>query len=98
MEKCLFSGAHDDAINLHGTHLRVTETFPERREIKVRFIHHQTVGFPAFLAVGAKSTTNLRVTGNTIHADAKLDDDSAIRTRDCAGVVIENNTHVQKTE
>jgi len=44
-----FSGAHDDAINIHGTHLRVVETQPDRSEVKVRFIHDQTYGFPAFL-------------------------------------------------
>ena len=44
-----FSGAHDDAINIHGTHLRVVESHPERREVKLRFIHDQTFGFPAFL-------------------------------------------------
>jgi hypothetical protein len=46
---CVFSGAHDDAINIHGTHLRITETDPDRRGIKVRFMHPQTFGFPAFL-------------------------------------------------
>jgi len=45
----LFSGAHDDAINIHGTHLRVIKTAPERREVKVRFMHDQTYGFNAFL-------------------------------------------------
>lgn len=49
VKNCVFSGAHDDAINIHGTHLRVVETQPDRREIKVRFIHDQTYGFPAFL-------------------------------------------------
>ncbi len=46
---CAFSGAHDDAINIHGTHLRVVKTHSERREIKVSFIHDQSYGFPAFL-------------------------------------------------
>jgi hypothetical protein len=49
VENCIFSGAHDDAINIHGTHLRIVETAPDRREVKVRFIHDQTFGFPAFL-------------------------------------------------
>jgi hypothetical protein len=49
VKDCVFSGAHDDAINIHGTHLRVIETHPGRREIKVRFMHPQTFGFPAFL-------------------------------------------------
>ena len=46
---CVFSGAHDDAINIHGTHLRVVESHADRREIKVGFIHDQSYGFPAFL-------------------------------------------------
>jgi hypothetical protein len=49
IQNCLFSGAHDDAINIHGTHLRVVESKPESREIQLRFIHNQTFGFPAFL-------------------------------------------------
>lgn len=49
-QNCLFSGAHDDAINVHGTYLRVIETQPDRHEVKIRFIHHQTFGFPAFFA------------------------------------------------
>lgn len=44
---CIFSGAHDDAINIHGTHLRIIEQVSER-QIKVRFMHAQTFGFLAF--------------------------------------------------
>ena len=47
VKDCLFSGAHDDAINIHGTHLRVVERLSDRR-IKVRFMHAQTFGFMAF--------------------------------------------------
>lgn len=47
VKDCVFSGAHDDAINIHGTHLRVVERLPGR-QIKVRFIHRQTFGFMAF--------------------------------------------------
>jgi hypothetical protein len=47
VRNCVFSGAHDDAINIHGTHLRVVERLPER-QIKVRFMHSQTFGFLAF--------------------------------------------------
>ncbi len=48
IKNCVFSGAHDDAINIHGTYLRVVETKPEENRITVRFIHKQTFGFPAF--------------------------------------------------
>jgi len=44
---CVFSGAHDDAINIHGTHLRVIECLSDR-QIKLRFMHAQTFGFMAF--------------------------------------------------
>jgi len=46
---CVVDGTHDDAMNIHGTHLRVVETIPERHEIKLRFMHDQTFGFKAFL-------------------------------------------------
>ena len=49
-------------------------------------------------AVRAKSTTGLRVTGNTIRADKSLDAAQSIQTSDCADVVIENNTHLTPAE
>jgi len=39
--------AHDDAINVHGTHLRIVERLVGRK-VKVRFMHPQTFGFMAF--------------------------------------------------
>jgi hypothetical protein len=50
---CVFDGAHDDAINIHGTHLRVVETDREARRARVRFMHKQTFGFMAFRAADA---------------------------------------------
>ncbi len=47
VKDCIFSGAHDDAINIHGTHLRVVERVSDK-QIKVRFMHPQTFGFMAF--------------------------------------------------
>lgn len=42
-----FVGAHDDPINIHGTHLKVIElTAPDRA--KVRYMHSQTYGFQSF--------------------------------------------------
>jgi hypothetical protein len=43
----VFEGAHDDAINVHGTHLRI-EGVEEGRRIRVRFMHPQSYGFSAF--------------------------------------------------
>lgn len=42
-----FMGAHDDPINIHGTHLKVTEFLSENR-LKVRYMHSQTFGFESF--------------------------------------------------
>ena len=49
VDSCKFSGTQDDAINVHGTHLRLIEkTGPNR--VLVRFIQPQTYGFAAFQA------------------------------------------------
>lgn len=42
-----FSGAHDDPINIHGTHLQVME-FVGNKQVKLKFMHHQSYGFEAF--------------------------------------------------
>jgi hypothetical protein len=46
VKDCIFKGAHDDAINIHGTYLQVVEKISEN-QIKLRFMHHQTYGFLA---------------------------------------------------
>jgi hypothetical protein len=43
------SAANDDAINVHGTHLKIVEKLSSS-QIKVRFMHNQTYGFDAFKA------------------------------------------------
>ena len=43
-----FEGAHDDPINIHGTHLKVME-YVSDRQVKVRFMHGQSYGFEAFI-------------------------------------------------
>ena len=47
---CVLGASHDDAINVHGTHLRIVDQ-PAPNKITVRFMHPQTFGFDAF-AVG----------------------------------------------
>lgn len=47
VKNCVFTGLHDDAINIHGTYLRVVEQLSDTK-IKVRFMHNQTFGFMAF--------------------------------------------------
>lgn len=46
IQNCRFAGSHDDPINVHGTHLKVVGS--NGRELKVRYMHHQTYGFPPF--------------------------------------------------
>lgn len=46
VENSLFSGSHDDGINVHGTHLQVVSH--KDNTIKVRFMHHQTWNLMAF--------------------------------------------------
>ena len=48
IENSRFTGAHDDPINIHGTHLAVTD-FLSPNEIVVKYMHHQTYGFQSFL-------------------------------------------------
>ena len=48
IENSRFTVAHDDPINIHGTHLAVTD-FLSPNEIVVKYMHHQTYGFQSFL-------------------------------------------------
>ncbi|HSC53276.1 MAG TPA: right-handed parallel beta-helix repeat-containing protein [Phnomibacter sp.] len=49
IDSCFTSGAHDDAVNVHGTHLQITD-IDSLQKIRLRFMHHQTYGFEAFFA------------------------------------------------
>ncbi len=42
------SCAHDDYVNVHGTHLRVVRKNKRNNTITVRFMHHESWGFQAF--------------------------------------------------
>lgn len=46
------------------------------------------------LIVNAKSTKGLSVTGNTIYANKKLDDDVSIKTSDCSDVKVGQNNYL----
>jgi hypothetical protein len=48
VDSCRLSGMQDDAINCHGTYLRIIEKTAENR-LLVRFMHPQTYGFAAFV-------------------------------------------------
>ena len=45
---CKALGAHDDYINVHGTHLRIVEQNNEESSLVVRFMHPESWGFQAF--------------------------------------------------
>lgn len=47
IENNRFVGAHDDPINVHGTHLSIKERVTTT-QLKLRFMHGQTFGFEAF--------------------------------------------------
>lgn len=49
LDSCTTSGSHDDPVNVHGTHLKITKQLSGNKLI-VRFMHHQTYGFQAFLS------------------------------------------------
>lgn len=44
---CRFDGLHDDPINVHGTHLKIT-SIKAPNQLAVRFMHGQTYGMKAF--------------------------------------------------
>ena len=48
IDSCKAEGAHDDYINVHGTHLRIIGADREERSITVRFMHPETWGFQAY--------------------------------------------------
>lgn len=47
IENSYFAGAHDDPINIHGTHLQVTKVI-DRSRLRLRYMHPQTYGFQSF--------------------------------------------------
>jgi len=48
IDSCRLSGMQDDAVNCHGTHLRILEKL-SGNQILVRFMHGQTFGFAAYI-------------------------------------------------
>lgn len=110
---CYLSAANDDAINVHGTHLRIVEPL-SKRKIKVRFMHPQTYGFEAFFAnhsiefIRAKTllpfSKNKIVTAKLLNAkDMELTLEQDIPTDINPNDVVENttwtpNVHIEKTK
>lgn len=77
IKDCIFSGVNDDPINIHGTHLRITEKAASD-QIKVRFMHPQTYGIDAFFAGDeiefVENETLLSYGCNRVKAVQKLND------------------------
>ncbi|WAC12546.1 right-handed parallel beta-helix repeat-containing protein [Dyadobacter pollutisoli] len=74
ISNCRFSGLHDDPINVHGTHLKVTEIVSPN-SLKIKFMHHQTYGFEAFSAgdtVAYLHSASLQIFGQGIVKTARL--------------------------
>ena len=62
VESCHLSGMQDDAINCHGTHLRIIDK-PAENQLLLRFMHPQTYGFAAYIPgdeVAVVNHANLR--------------------------------------
>ncbi len=105
-----FEGAHDDPINIHGTHLRVTEILSDHR-VKVRFMHGQSYGFEAFFkgdAVEFVDGQSLQcLQGAKVKTVERLDEYEMILTLDrsvcadvraCENVSVENITWTPEVE
>ncbi len=77
------SAANDDAINVHGTHLKITKV-NARNKIQVRFMHPQTFGFDAFAAGDSIAFINagtlLAVGTNKIVSAQRLNDKEFLLT------------------
>ncbi len=48
IDSCCCEGAHDDYVNVHGTHLRIICINKRKQSITVRFMHDESWGFQAF--------------------------------------------------
>ncbi|WP_435748336.1 DUF1349 domain-containing protein [Microbacterium sp. PMB16] len=44
----VFDGAHDDAINIHGTYMQVVGRSADNKTLTLQYQHSQTSGFPQF--------------------------------------------------
>jgi hypothetical protein len=77
------SAANDDAINVHGTFLKIVEK-PSPNQIIVRFMHDQTYGFDAFKAGDSidfiHPASLLPFGNNLITAQKKIDDKTILLT------------------
>jgi hypothetical protein len=74
INNCRFNGLHDDPVNVHGTHLIVSEIVSPT-SIKLKFMHHQTYGFEAFISgdtVAYLHAASLQIFAQGVVKTAKL--------------------------
>ncbi len=77
------SSANDDAVNVHGTHLRIIDKVSDN-QIKVRFMHNQSFGFQPFYKgdeiefINSKSL--LPYSKNVVYKISKLNETDFILT------------------
>jgi hypothetical protein len=70
IDSCYTSGTHDDPVNVHGTHLKITG-ISESGKLTVRFMHHQTYGFEAFFAGDSIALINAPTLQPMVYAKVK---------------------------
>lgn len=76
IDSCYFAGAHDDPINVHGTHLAVDRWISPHRAV-VSYRHPQTFGFQSFVpgdTVEIVDSRTLLANATAIVAEAKMVD------------------------
>lgn len=75
-KNCRFGSAHDDPINIHGTHLKITKSQGDK--LLLKYMHHQTFGFLGFSAGDTLSVTDpttLLPVGYCTVTDARMTDE-----------------------
>jgi hypothetical protein len=102
VDHCYLSAANDDAVNVHGTHLKIVEN-PDPYHLKVRFMHDQSYGFEAFIPGDSidlvQAETLFPFETNVVTAVERLNDREMLLTLQHAvkaslhgDVVVENST------
>ena len=102
VDHCYLSAANDDAINVHGTHLKIID-HPMPNQLKVRFMHNQSYGFEAFMPGDSidlvQAETLLAFEKNVVTAVERLNDREMLLTLQHpvmgslhGDVVVENTT------
>lgn len=74
INNCRFNGLHDDPVNVHGTHLKVSEIVSPN-SLKLKFMHHQSYGFNAFIpgdTVAYLHSAELQIYAQGVIKTAKL--------------------------